>query len=63
MADMRAFLESVRGADVQDRVDRVKRLKQRLLHSQDYQYLSERVLMNYSVESDKLKLLLTIFSS
>ncbi|MCP4613062.1 MAG: hypothetical protein GY845_30585 [Planctomycetes bacterium] len=38
------------------------RMKMRLLKSPDIQYLTEQVFMNYSVESDKLKLLLTILT-
>ncbi len=36
------------------------RLKQRLLRSQDIDYLLNKVFMNYTIESDSLKLLLTL---
>ena len=39
-----------------------ERMKMRLLKSPDIQYLTEKVFMNYTVESDKLKLLLTILT-
>ena len=38
------------------------RMKMRLLRSPDIQYLTEQVFMGYTVESNKLKLLLTILT-
>ena len=37
-----------------------ERMKHRLLTSPDIQYLSDKVFCNYEVESDKMKLLLTV---
>jgi len=37
-----------------------ERMKERLLTSKDFQYLTERMMMDYSVTSDKMKLLLTV---
>jgi hypothetical protein len=37
-----------------------ERLKQRLLHSPDFQHLSEKIMMDYTIQNDKLKLLMTI---
>ena len=39
-----------------------ERLKMRLLKSPDMAYLTEKIFANYDVESDKLKLLLTILA-
>lgn len=36
------------------------RLKERLLRSQDVNYLLNKTMMNYSIESDKTKLILTL---
>ena len=36
------------------------RLKSRLLHSNDYAYLSEQCMGNYDISSDRLKLLFTV---
>ena len=38
------------------------RMKMRLLRSPDIQHLTEKVFMDYTVESDKLKLILTIMT-
>ena len=36
------------------------RMKMRLLNSPDFQYLTDKLFSNYEVESDRIKLLLTI---